>query len=119
MVDVEYKCGHKVTVPFSIEKGEHFAIGVMVGRAKAYNCPECGRRNAEANVKMLEDIVSILDPGRIERRKATLKKLFTLAAMISGFEKMSLKRRFDGGHTTRFVGHKESANRRISLMRWF
>ena len=85
MVDVEYKCGHTITVPFSIENGEHFQIGFMVGRAKGFDCPECGRRNAEENVKMLEEIVEVLDPGRTERRKKRIKELFAVAAMISGF----------------------------------
>lgn len=117
VVEVTFKCGHTCDVPLDIERNEYFTLGFMIGRLQGYNCPECGRRNAEQNISMLEEIVETLDPGRINRRRDMVKNIINKVCATFAFENIKFGvRRFDGVSGAKFVGRRTP---RTQQLRWF
>jgi len=117
-VDFEHKCGHTVSIEFDVQKGEHFFVGFISGASKGYDCPECSRRIADGNVKMLQEMVEMIDPGHFELHKKRLNEIFAMVKSVFGAPKFG-NRMFERTPTTRFVGHKESASSRIMRGSWF
>jgi hypothetical protein len=120
IVDFEHRCGHIVSVEFNVKNGESFFVGFIAGASKGHDCPECSRRTAEENASRVQEMLKMVSPGHLEMRKKRLKEIFEMVKSVVFGETVKFGvRRFEGTPSTRFVGHRVSAFRKIEGSKFF
>ena len=119
IVDFEHRCGHTVSVEFDVKNGESFFVGFIAGASKGHDCPECSRRTAEENASLVQEMLRMVSPGHLEMREKRLNEIFAMVKSVVFGEFKFGVRRFEGTPSTRFVGHRASAFRKIEGSKFF